>query len=112
MIDKIDGKFFLTGICEEGGARLINPELSTALFDCKPNPASAIVMFDFEIADNGHTELFISDLLGKIVSNVFETDNHGKYSIEYDLSRLNSGIYVYMLQTPTTRFSKLMEVVK
>jgi hypothetical protein len=105
-IDTINGFFKLECVCHEGGARLINIE-STLSLTCKPNPANDKVQFDFETIEDGHTELFISDMLGNKLMKVFESDIHGKYSIEADLSLFYVGVYAFTLQTPTARVSKL-----
>ncbi|MDQ1327642.1 MAG: hypothetical protein QG641_925, partial [Candidatus Poribacteria bacterium] len=72
-----------------------------------PNPANDKILFEFESIEDGHTEIFISDLLGNKVAKVFETNTHGKYSIEYEPLFLYSGVYIYTLQTPTARMSRL-----
>jgi hypothetical protein len=105
-IDTINGYFKLECVCHEGGARLINID-GTLSLTCKPNPVNDIVQFDFETIEDGHTELFISDMLGNKLMRVFESETHGKYSIEADLSLFYVGVYAYTLQTPTARVNKL-----
>jgi WD40 repeat protein len=104
------GLFKLLGICTEGGLRLIEFGQKIQLFDCKPNPANDKVQFDFTTIEDGHTELFISDMLGNKLMKVFDSEIHGKYSIEADLSLLYNGVYAYTLQTPTKRLSKLFVI--
>lgn len=105
-INLFNGLFRLLGVCHEGGPRLIYGNSAITII-CKPNPVNNKVEFDFETFEDGYTELFITDILGNKVHTVFESSVHGKYSIESDLSLLSKGVYVYTLQTPTARVSRL-----
>jgi hypothetical protein len=115
--EKGDGRFCVINICKEsttgGGPRLIKSSNGTLdLFNAKPNPASDRVNFEFSTIEEGHTELYITDMLGNKVVKIFETESPGKYTIEFDVTLLNNGIYAYTLQTPTARMSKLFGIVK
>ena len=109
-VSMVNGQFCLTNVCHEGGSRLINTNQNIKLMEAKPNPAGDKVIFNFETIEDGQTELFLSDLLGNKLATIFETGSYGKYTIEFDLSSLNSGIYFYTLKTPTARMSKALIV--
>jgi hypothetical protein len=108
----INGVFCLSDICHQGGPRLLNSSGETFLFDCKPNPTTDKVTFEFETIEDGSSELFISDILGNKVGKIFEAYKAGKYVVEFNVATLNSGVYAYTLQTPTIRLSKLFGVIK
>jgi hypothetical protein len=108
-IDTLNGLFKLECVCHEGGPRLINIDGALSL-TCKPNPINDKVQFDFETIEDGYTELYVTDMLGNKLMKVFESETHGKYSIEADMSLFYSGVYAYTLQTPTKRVSKLFVI--
>jgi WD40 repeat protein len=108
--DNSDGVFKLLGVCREGGPRLIDANGKVQLMDCIPNPAGEKVQFEFETIEKGNTELYVSDLLGNKILKIFESIEPGNYVINYDLSPLPNGTYIYTLQTPTKRMSKLFVI--
>jgi hypothetical protein len=77
-----------------------NPDESGVhLFLNYPNPVSAVVTFSFSIDQPGNATLKIIDLIGKDVTTVLSANlSGGDHHIEYDVSPLPSGIYVYALQ--------------
>ncbi|MCL5990918.1 MAG: hypothetical protein M1419_02300 [Bacteroidetes bacterium] len=106
------GQFCIAGLCREGGTRLISPGQIT-LFDAMPNPADEEITFEFELIEEAPTSLVISDMFGR-TKNIFEEPNPiaGKYKLEYSTNTLESGVYMYMLRTPTILLTKFFSIVR
>ena len=78
-----------------------------------PNPVSTTMELEYEIVEHGRTELYISDMQGRKVAVLVSGEAApGRYVLTVDATRLSSGRYVYVLETPTERLSRILEVVK
>src|SRR3989339_151739 len=107
-----NGQFCIEGLCREGGTRLISPGQIT-LFDAKPNPADEKITFEFEIIEEAPTSLVISDMDGRTKEIFVESNpSAGKYKLEYKTNALESGVYMYMLRTPTVLLTKFFSIVR
>jgi WD40 repeat protein len=113
VIIKNDALFTLKGICEEGGARLFEPNGKLSLSESWPNPASDAAEFAFEIAEYGNAKIYVYDLNGKIVKVIY--DNYirpGKYSFKFSLIDVPSGNYQCILKINDRTLTKGFEIVK
>jgi hypothetical protein len=112
-VAEIPGYFLLIDLCHEGGTRLFHESGVATLRQNHPNPFNAATVIEYEVIENGPTRLHVMDILGRtvavLVDGILEA---GRYSVTFDASAISSGTYLYVLQTPTKRFHKLMEVVK
>jgi hypothetical protein len=100
-------------VCEAGGPRLFQAAGRLALKQNRPNPFNAQTAIDYEVIEQGFTELTVTDMLGRRVTTLFSgIRDAGKYTAQYDASTLSTGTYMYQLQTPSARVVKFMEVVK
>lgn len=110
----LQGKFTLGGICLEGGMRLVTKSTTTTvLAQSKPNPASDIATIDFSLLERGLTTITVYSIMGEAVLQAMaERLEPGAYSFDMDVSRLPSGVYFYVLQTPTDRKTRRMEVIR
>jgi hypothetical protein len=105
------GRFDLTGLCEEGGKRLFDPQGKIILMQNRPNPAKETTIIDFELIEGGQTSLVVLDLLGRKIKTIVDRNmSPGKYSYEIKVGDLPAGVYQYVLTTPTIRLSKRIEV--
>lgn len=105
------GLFRLTGYCEEGGARLFDSRGRVELAQNVPNPFETSTEFEFEIIEPGRTTLTVIDMQGKVVATL--VDQYlapGRRKISADFSKLPIGSFYYVLQTPTDRIVKRMEI--
>lgn len=108
-----EGIFTLDGYCAEGGLRLFEPDSRLFLSQNQPNPFDTYSEINFELFEKGLTSLVIYDIFGRKIKNLFEEYLvPGKYSILIDSEGLSSGIYLYVLSTPTQKLNKLMQVKK
>ncbi|MDZ7625221.1 MAG: T9SS type A sorting domain-containing protein [Ignavibacteriaceae bacterium] len=64
-----------------------------------PNPFNPITTIDYSIKEEGDVELVIYDVLGKVVEKIVdERKTPGNYSVQFDASKLSSGIYFHSLR--------------
>lgn len=78
-----------------------------------PNPFNPETNIEFQVADIGHVQLKVYDAIGKEVANlVNQKMNPGTYSVKFNASNLNSGVYFYTLTAGSFRETKKMILVK
>ncbi len=78
-----------------------------------PNPFNPATTIIFQIPQTGFVTLKIYDILGKEVATlVNEQKNQGRYSVNFDASRLASGVYIYQLRVNDYVSSKKMMLLK
>ncbi len=113
-VSRQGGRFCLTGVCEAGGTlRLIDPNVKLGLSLSHPNPANTSARVEYDIREEGETELYITDLMGHVVKTVLTgTQIPGHYTAEFDLKNLAQGSYIYVLQTPSAKLSHLLQIIR
>ena len=78
-----------------------------------PNPFNPATTINYQIPQNGLVTLKIYDILGKEVATlVNEQKNQGRYSVNFDASRLASGVYIYQIRVNDYVSSKKMLLLK
>ena len=78
-----------------------------------PNPFNPSTHLRFSITEPVHVSLKVFDVLGKEVSTlVDEMKAAGSYEVEFDASRLSSGIYFYTLAAGQYRAAKRMALTR
>lgn len=78
-----------------------------------PNPFNPATIIDYSILNHGNVKLSIFDVSGKEVEVVLDAlQAPGTYSVNYNASKLSSGVYFYKLQTADFTQTKKMIVVK
>ncbi len=78
-----------------------------------PNPFNPITKIDFAVSKSGFVSLKVYDLLGKEVATVLSRNlNAGKYSVDFNASKLSSGIYFYSLESNGFKDVKKMMLIK
>lgn len=78
-----------------------------------PNPFNPSTTISYKLADNANVSLKVYDILGNEVAtliNGFQTT--GNYKINFDASKLASGVYFYKLQTNSFIQVKKMMLLK
>jgi len=64
-----------------------------------PNPFNPTTVINYQLPESGMVTLKVYDLLGKEVATlVNESKNAGYYNVNFDASKLTSGIYIYTIQ--------------
>ncbi len=78
-----------------------------------PNPFNPSTVISFSIKKSGKTSLKIYDALGNLVDEIFnENKEPGSYKVNYNASKLSSGVYVYVLQSNDQSLSRKMILLK
>ncbi|MFP4528635.1 MAG: choice-of-anchor D domain-containing protein [Candidatus Kapaibacterium sp.] len=113
-LDTISGEFTLTGICEDGGARLINiSDKETAIGAVSPNPASGSIDIDITTLEDGRHEIEIIDIFGSPLRVVHSGElSAGDYEFTISTSEFSSGIYYIIMKTPSIIKTQKLEIVR
>jgi hypothetical protein len=99
-------------LCYEGGARLFRADGQVSLQN-RPNPFNASTVVEFEVIEQGVTDLSVFDLMGRRVTTLLHGEvTPGRYLLRFDAATLASGTYLCLLLTPTEHRLQMMEVVK
>lgn len=113
VVQKRSGSFSVEDICVTGGDRLVSSSGEAAIKGVRPNPTSGVTEIEYEVNEDGHTELLIVDLLGREVMRVVSGEiEAGRYVVKLDAGKLSSGTYLCVLQTPTVRLHRMLQVEK
>ncbi|MBK7631077.1 MAG: PKD domain-containing protein [Ignavibacteriales bacterium] len=84
-----------------------------ALLQNYPNPFNPSTRITYNIAHRSNVSLKIYDLLGKeIVTLVNEQKEVGTYDVQFDASKLSSGVYIYSIQAGDFLESRKMILMK
>ena len=87
---------------------------ATAVLDQNwPNPFNPTTAISFELAQSGPVRLTVHDLLGREVAVLVDgVRPAGHHQVRFDASAEASGLYLYTLETPTSRLTRRMLLVK
>ncbi len=113
IVEELPGRFTIAGICGRGRNRLFTLYGATALKQNAPNPVTSSTAIDFEVPEQEHVRLFITDMYGRTVADLVDGEvSAGEHSVRLDASSLSSGVYYYTLQTPWRSISRVLIVRK
>lgn len=86
---------------------------SFALLQNYPNPFNPSTQITFSLPERSNVTLKIYDVLGKeITTLVNEPKSAGTYTVNFDASRLSSGVYIYSIQAGDFLESRKMLLMK
>ncbi len=78
-----------------------------------PNPFNPTTTISYEIAEAGMVELEVFDMLGRKVADVVnQRKGTGSYTVNFDASKLSSGLYIYRLRANGKVLTKKMTLIK
>ncbi len=78
-----------------------------------PNPFNQITNIGYELIEDGHVQLVVHDLLGKMVATLIDKEQtEGSYSVDFTAKNLEEGIYFYSLQVNDSFQIKKMVLLK
>ncbi|HWQ80700.1 MAG TPA: YCF48-related protein [Ignavibacteria bacterium] len=104
---------FIANPITNGGDPSNNLPKTYSLHQNYPNPFNPVTKIKFEIPKSSFVSLRVYDILGREVSVIVnETKQAGSYIIDFDASKLTSGIYFYRLNTQTFSDTKKMILIK
>lgn len=107
-------EFTLLGICEEGGSRLFDADKAAfQMAQIMPNPVTEQLKIQFNALEKGFHKLWIANTLGENTGVLFDKYfEYGTYSFDYDVSKLPSGTYRVIIESPTQTASQVIQIVK
>lgn len=107
-------EFTLLGICEEGGTRLFDADKAAfQMAQIMPNPVTDQLKIQFNALEKGFHKLWITNTLGENTGVLFDSYfEYGTYSFDYDVSKLPSGTYRVIIESPTQTASQVIQIVK
>jgi hypothetical protein len=78
-----------------------------------PNPFNPVTVINYQLPQDGFVTLKVYDMLGKEVATVVnEYKNAGYYKVNFDATRLTSGVYIYTINANDNLLSKKMLLMK
>jgi len=78
-----------------------------------PNPFNPSTSIRYELQESQQVRMAIYDMLGReIAVLVNETKPAGSYSVSWNASGVSSGIYIYSLETESSRITRKMTLMK
>lgn len=78
-----------------------------------PNPFNPTTVINYQLPKDGYVKLKVYDMLGReIATLVNENQNAGYYKVNFDASRLTSGVYIYTINANNFFLSKKMLLMK
>jgi len=78
-----------------------------------PNPFNPMTSIEFSIPKQGFVRLNIYDITGRLISTLLnENKSEGSYRIQFDASKLSSGVYFYKMESGNFVSVKRMILVK
>ena len=84
-----------------------------ALYQNYPNPFNPTTTIGFDLRERSHVVLEIYNVLGqRVASLVDRTMNAGRYSLNFNASRLATGIYFYRITAGDFTNLKKMVLIK
>ena len=83
------------------------------LYQNYPNPFNPSTTIQFTISETNNVELSIYNVLGEKVTTIVDKElNAGRHKVEFNASRMSSGVYFYRLKTANKIISKKMLLIK
>ena len=78
-----------------------------------PNPFNPATQIKYSIAKAGIVTLKVYDILGRQVADlVNKYQEAGKYTVDFNASRLASGVYIYRIESSSFTNVKKMMLIK
>jgi hypothetical protein len=97
------------------GLNKIGEEIPTKydLMQNYPNPFNPVTKIKYQVAKNSNVNITVFDITGKEVSNILnEYHSAGTYEINFDGSKLTSGVYFYKMTANNFSLVKKMTLIK
>ena len=78
-----------------------------------PNPFNPVTRITFDLPNSGFTTLKVYDMLGRKVADLVSRNMmSGEHTVNFDASKLSSGIYIYQLKMGDVSLTKRMTLIK
>ena len=104
-----DGKYEYSKVIEVDLGNPVKYELDQNY----PNPFNPFTTINFSIPQSGNVKLLVYNILGEQVAELINGfKEEGNHSVKFDASSLNSGLYIYKLETNGFTQYKKMTLIK
>lgn len=78
-----------------------------------PNPFNPVTKIQFQLPESGFTSLKVYDMLGRQVAELVNQNMlAGEHTVNFDASKLSSGIYIYQLRIGDVSLNRKMTLIK
>lgn len=83
------------------------------LYSNYPNPFNPTTVIPFSLPENGHVNLSVYDITGRLVSTLAnETYIRGHHQVQFNAAQLSSGVYYYILRSADQQLTAKMLLIK
>ncbi len=97
-----------TGVEDES----VSPN-SYSLSQNYPNPFNPVTTIKYTIKEAGNVSLKVYDILGRVITTlVNQNQNQGSYTVNFDASKLASGMYIYKIEAGSFQAVRKMMLLK
>ena len=98
----------LTGLIDK-----ISEPQNFTVYQNYPNPFNPSTTISYSLPKSGNVTLKVYDILGReVAALVNDSKNEGSYSVNFNASKLSSGVYIYQLRANGFVLSKKMILTK
>ncbi|MCX6153914.1 MAG: choice-of-anchor D domain-containing protein [Candidatus Kapabacteria bacterium] len=114
-IDTLNGIFKLTGICREGGTRLIlTNDGQTGIISVSPNPGNDEIIIKCNLIEKCETRLSLYDLSGRMLKLIMNQDmkTFGEFNFNLSTKDIPNGEYIILLETQTLHQTEKVKIVR
>jgi hypothetical protein len=78
-----------------------------------PNPFNPTTKIDFSLPVSSSVKLNVYNIVGEKVATILDTEmSAGRHSVDFDASRLSSGVYIYAISAGNFTYSRKMILMK
>ena len=111
-VRRIDSAVKIIDLCYEGGTRLFNSDkLNSSPPKIRTNSQSNSVTITFGIFERCFAQLYISDMLGRVMKTFNYPDiDSGSYELELNVSDYPPGVYVCTLKVGNEVYNQIMRI--
>jgi hypothetical protein len=107
--ENISGQYPVTTSLDEDTQLPVRAELEQNY----PNPFNPSTTIQYSVPESGIVTIRVYDLLGRVVARPLnEHRSAGSHTLNFDASHLSSGMYIYSMETGTSRISRKMMLIK
>ena len=104
----------LDSLCVQGNiTRLFRSPQTLISMKISPNPVSSITEITYDLQSESPLRIIITDINAKEIIELYQgLQTAGEHKLNFNVSKLTSGIYFVAVQTPSGSISRKMEVQK
>jgi len=110
MLEYIINNRLAVGITENNSAKVPS---GIQLNSCYPNPFNPVTMISYSTDKTSAIKLTVYNIKGELVTTlVDQVQSSGLHSVKFNAAGLNSGVYLYKLQSASKSITNKMILLK